>query len=521
MYPGLAEELCRARDDFAALVLKRRAVEVCTATAALLRLAHAVIQGYEDAKAQRLAIDFDGLIARTAALFQRSDAAAWVLYRLDADIDHILVDEAQDTSPAQWALIRALTAEFFAGEGVEDRVRTLFAVGDEKQSIYGFQGADPRQFVNAGRDYSERARQARQPGSRRRSLSPTVAQGPCSKRSIWSLPTKTRAGGLTAEEKPVRHFAHREGEAGLIEIWPLVKAEARDAAPAWEPFSEGAGSPPPAVVLANRIARQIRHWLDRGETLASLGRPVRPGDILILVRKRAPFAAPMVRALKAHGIPVAGADRMKLIEQLAVMDLMALGDSLLLPEDDLTLAALLKSPVFGFDDDDLFAIGHERDGSLWEAFHEKSAADPSYAEAMRNLENWREAATRQKPFDFYIARLESDGLRKRLLARLGPEAADAIDEFLNLALAYETVETPTLQGFLHWLRVSDAEIKRDMEAERDEVRVMTVHGSKGLEANIVILADTCSVRGASSQPLAELPRGRARVPARPICRSGC
>ena len=215
-----------------------------------------------------------------------------------------------------------------------------------------------------------------------------------------------------------------------------------------------------------------------------------------------------------------GADRMQLTEQLAVMDLMALGDCLLLPEDDLTLATLLKSPVFGLNDDDLFAIGHGREGSLWDALiekaPEKAAYDSGGAAIRRTGAAWLQ---REKPFDFYMARLEADGLRKKLLARLGPDAADPIDEFLNLALAYEAAETPTLQGFLHWLRISGAEIKRDMDAGRNEVRVMTVHGAKGLEANIVFLADTCAVQTASRRSIGDLPPppgARPGTPALPV-----
>jgi ATP-dependent helicase/nuclease subunit A len=216
------------------------------------------------------------------------------------------------------------------------------------------------------------------------------------------------------------------------------------------------------------------------------------------VRKRKPLADRMVKALKEHGIAVAGADRMRLTQQLAVMDLMVLGDFLLLPEDDLALATLLKTPFFGFDDDDLFAIGYEREGSLWKALHARVTLKPAYGLALARLEGWRDAARRQSPFAFYAARLEEDGLRAALLARLGPDAADAITEFLSLALAYEQSEPPTLQGFLHWLRICDPEIKRDLEQERDEVRVMTVHGSKGLEAPIVFLADTCAFKAADN-----------------------
>jgi ATP-dependent helicase/nuclease subunit A len=510
-YAGTADALCRARDAFAALEVRRRALSAALASAALLRLAEAIIARYEAAKAERLAMDFDGLIAKTASLFQRSDAAAWVLFRLDADLRHILVDEAQDTSPRQWELVRALTAEFFAGEGAEgEQPHTMFAVGDEKQSIYGFQGADPRQFADAGRDYSGRARSARLPWVE----APLTLSFRTTRVVLEAVDRvfadAARTPGLTADGRRVRHFAHREGEAGLVELWDPETPEERDDAPAWEPFAEAAGAPSPAKRLAERIARQVRHWLDSGEMLTSLARPVRAGDLLILVRKREPLAGAMVRELKAQGIPVAGADRMRLTEQLAVMDLMALGDALLLPEDDLTLAALLKSPVFGLGEDDLFAIAHGRQGSLWDALAEQATLNRDYGETRQTIEAWRIEASRMKPFDFYMARLEKDGVRRALLDRLGPDAADAIDELLNLALSYETSETPTLQGFLHWLRVSRPEIKRDMEGERDEVRVMTVHGSKGLEANIVILADTCSARNGGRGALIELAQRAAR-----------
>jgi len=492
-HPVLAQQLFDARDRFDTLESKRNAAETAAATLALLRLADAVIGRYDAALSVRGALDFDSLIAKTGSLLQRSSAAAWVLYRLDADLAHLLVDEAQDTSPVQWGLIKALTGEFFSGEGAADKPRTLFAVGDEKQSIYGFQGAEPKAFAAHGKHFAAHARAI---DARWEHATFTVSRRSTAAvlESVDLVFAGLAANGLTAEGGTVRHEAFRIGEAGLVEMWPPVKAEKRDAAPAWEPFAEEAGSTEPSAQLADRIARQIRHWLDHGEILASQNRLVTPGDILVLVRKRKPFADRMVSALKQHGIPVAGADRMRLTEQLAVMDLMVLGDFILLPEDDLALATLLKTPFFGFDDDDLFAIGHGRTGSLWQALHAKITEKPAYGEAVARLQGWREAVRRQGPFAFYAARLEEDGLRETLLAQLGPDAADALAEFLNLALAYETSEPPTLQGFLHWLRLSNPEIKRDMEQDRDEVRVMTVHGAKGLEAGIVFLADTCAFK---------------------------
>lgn len=499
-HPSLADALEAARDTFAALHIKLRAAHIATASAALLQLADAVMRRYDEAKARANALDFDTLIAKTAELFARSDASAWVLYRLDADLTHILVDEAQDTSPAQWALIRALTDEFFTGEGADERPRTLFAVGDEKQSIYSFQGAEPRRFAEAGRDFSGRAR----------AVGDAWHQAPLtlsfrSTRAVLGavdlvFADPARTPGLSAEAAAaakVSHDAHRAEDGGLVELWDTEIPDERDSASAWEPFAEEAGAPPPAVQLANRIAQQIRHWLDAGEMLVSKNRPVQAGDILILVKKRNPFAAPMVKALKEQGIPVAGADRLRLTEQLAVMDLMVLGDVLLLPQDDLSLATLLKSPAFAFTDDDLFTIGYDRPGTLWAALlFRADDGDARAAEAVAQLERWRDEAVNAKPFEFYMARLENDGLRNALISRLGPEAADAIGEFLNLALQYEAGAAPTLQGFLHWLRISAPEIKRDMEQARDEVRIMTVHGAKGLEANIVFLADTCTTSAA-------------------------
>jgi ATP-dependent helicase/nuclease subunit A len=495
-YPLLVDELDAARARFAALEARRRALDIAIATTALLRLADAVCVRYEEAKAHATALDFDALITKTAQLFNQSDASAWVLYRLDADLTHILVDEAQDTSPAQWALIQALTAEFFTGASAGEQQRTLFAVGDEKQSIYSFQGAEPRRFAEAGRDFAARA-QASGEIWRQTPLTLSFRSTKAvldAVDAVFANPSKTFGVARGGDGQPIKHSVNRVGEAGLVEIWPVERAVEQEPIPVWEPFAENENSVPPSVALANRIARQIRYWLDTGEVLTSQNRPIRAGDILILVRKRMPFAAPMVKALKEHGIPVAGADRLRLTGQLAVMDLMVLGDVLLLPQDDLALATLLKSPIFDLSDDDLFAIGYGREGSLWAALRIMAEENERMAIVVARLERWRALAAQQRPYEFYVARLEAEGLRETLIARLGVEAADAIAEFLNLALDYEARHAPSLQGFLHWLRISDPEIKRDMEQERDEVRVMTVHGAKGLEAGIVFLPDTCAVR---------------------------
>ena len=261
--------------------------------------------------------------------------------------------------------------------------------------------------------------------------------------------------------------------------------------PAFAPLKE-TSTTAPARLLAEKIADQIKSWLDNNEVLTSQNRPLAAGDILVLVRRRQPFAPEMVRALKARGVPVAGSDRIVLSEQIAVQDLMALGDFLVLPEDDLALASVLKSPLFDLDDDDLIAVAPQRKGSLWSALISASETSERILPAVETLKRWRALADFAPPYEFFATLLDRDNCRGRLLQRLGPDAADPIDEFMQLALTYDDQAPASLQGFLSWLRDGKREIKRDMEQGRNEVRVMTVHGAKGLEAPVVILPDTCN-----------------------------
>jgi ATP-dependent helicase/nuclease subunit A len=494
-HPEAASVLQAAQERFVSLHEERCKAQLMEATLALVRLGNAVMQRYSEVKARQAQLDFDDLIGRAANLLSTSGAVDWVLYKLDGGLDHILVDEAQDTSPVQWQVIAALADEFFSGEGARAAPRTLFAVGDEKQSIYSFQGAAPKMFAAQGAALGDRAARAGLSWRRVpltlsfRSVAPLLAAVD----AVFAQPERTPGVGSS----PVRHFANRAGHAGRVEIWPTERYEAPNPTEAWAPLDETSATP--AVVrLANRIADTVANWLQAGEMLASEDRPVRAGDILVLVRKRLPFAPALVSALKARGVPVAGADRLMLIDQIAVQDLMALGDALNLPADDLSLAAVLKSPLFGLDDADLMALAHGREGSLWDRLHARHGAGGAdrFGQAAATLRRWRVAAEREPPFEFYAGVLDRDGGRARMLARLGTEAADAIDEFVNLALAHDDGAPPSLQGFLCRLRQGQREIKRDMEQGRDEVRVMTVHGAKGLEAPIVFLPDTCSTRSA-------------------------
>ncbi|MBU2089004.1 MAG: double-strand break repair helicase AddA, partial [Alphaproteobacteria bacterium] len=489
--PAILEALSREAERLIRLEARCRAVRVAGATAALLRLGDAMLATYRRVKQTRALLDYDDLILGTRDLLRSGDGiAAWVLYKLDGGIDHVLIDEAQDTNPEQWELIEALTGEFFAGLGARDTVRTLFAVGDVKQSIYSFQRAEPDEFIRMRDAFALRVAAVEQ-----RWDSVALDTSFRSTETVLELVDAVFARdparhGVVPIGETLRHLAHRRGQAGRVELWPLISPREREELEPWQPPVVVRPGDSPRTRLAEVIARRIRDWIGR-EILPSKQRPMRAGDILVLVRRRGGFVEELVRALKALEVPVAGIDRMVLTEQMAVMDLMALGDFLLLPEDDLTLATVLKGPLVGLTEDQLFEIAWRRTGSLWAALQ---AAPQAWAqEATRLLGDLLGRVDYVRPYELYAEVLGHRRGREKLIGRLGYEADDPIDEFLARSLAYEREHVPSLQGFLAWLRAAEGEIKRDLEAGRDEVRVMTAHGAKGLQAPIVILPDTAAV----------------------------
>ncbi|MBS7696971.1 MULTISPECIES: double-strand break repair helicase AddA [unclassified Chelatococcus] len=498
--PVLIQQLRDERDRLCGLSGRLRAVLAVERTAALLTLASAVFKRVEALKNARGALDFDDLIGRTVDLFARHEAA-WVLYKLDAGIDHILVDEAQDTSPAQWRILKALAEEFTAGESAALTQRTLFAVGDPKQSIYGFQGAAPREFDGSGRYFRQRVEAAGQAFEDVR-LTVSFRSAPEVLKAVDAVfADPQHFQGLSFDDLAVGtvHESARPQLAGLVEFWETERPTEVVDSEAWtlpvDELEEGS----PQVRLARRIARAVKHWTGKGDD----GRHFSPGDILILVRKRGGFYESLIRALKDTGLPVAGADRLKVTEHIAVRDLVAAGRAALLPADDLTLAALLKSPLVGLDDDDLMRIAAERpeDGSLDHALAlAAEAGDIRAARTVALLAEWRQRARRGGPFAFYAHLIGPGGGRRRLVARLGAEAGDAIDEFMAAALGHERRQAPSLAAFLIAFGEAEREVKRDLEDGHDEIRVMTVHGAKGLEAPVVILADGCDVPSGRTDP---------------------
>ena len=495
--PGLDVAFDREIERLERVRTRRNAARTAECTAALLRIGTALETQYREAKADRAALDYDDLILSARDLLRRPGVAPWVLYKLDGGIDHILIDEAQDTNPEQWEVVEALTGEFFAGQGRERRERidrTVFAVGDVKQSIYSFQRADPQSFVDLRAKFAARARAAdKQWTSENLTVSfRSTAAVLAAVDAVFARPDAST--GVALDGAAIRHDTDRIGAGGLVELWPPVVPRGRVPVPPWALPVERIEEDSPPARLARLIARTVAGWIARGETLESQARPIRAEDIMILVRRRNVLVDLLVRELKGSGVDVAGVDRMVLADQLAIMDLIALGRFLLLPEDDLTLATVLKGPLFGFSEERLFELAWDRPDTLWAALRRRAGENADFGAAATELSELLARVDFVRPHELFAEVLGPRGGRKRLVARLGVEAHDPLDEFVAATLAFERRHPPALETFLHWLEAGREEVKRDLESHaRDEVRIMTVHGAKGLQAPIVILPDTFQV----------------------------
>jgi len=518
-HPDFANLLTQEQKRLEYLLDKRRAAITRDRTQALLVIAEAVAGNYAREKQLRSALDYDDLIEKTLALLGRT-SAGWVHYKLDRGIDHVLIDEAQDTSPQQWDIVGKLIGEFTAGGGARDVTRTVFAVGDEKQSIFSFQGAIPAEFDRRRRQLASAFREARLPFETvRLNMSFRSGAGILNTvDAVFSEPDKYQSIHPAENGRPL-HEALSDAAPCTVDLWDLEPPPARKPPEGWQAPLDAVSSISPEAKLADRVQREIASLIGRGELTGSAGqrRPLTFGDVLVLVRRRGKAFDAIIKALKHAGIPVAGADRLKLTEHIAIIDMLALGDALLLPQDDLALAVALKSPLFGLNEDQLFALAHDRKGSLRDALRAHSADHETLRAVWTRLSEAETKARNEQPFTFYAWLLGADGGRKRILQRLGTEANDAIDEFLELAMSFERRDTASLQGFLAWLRASDTDIKRDMEITRNEVRVMTVHGAKGLEAPVVFLADTTATPVETQRlHLIHLPAGNQSPDAPPL-----
>ncbi|MFC3174737.1 double-strand break repair helicase AddA [Novosphingobium bradum] len=471
-----------------------------------LELGRTFALAWDEAKAREGLIDFDDQIRQAAELLNRSDLSDWIRYKLDRRFNHILIDEAQDTNAAQWQIIEALTGDFFTGAGQHgaEALRTLFVVGDYKQAIFRFQGTSPENFETARRKVKQQMSGAAANALHLRS-------GPDA-RTLQELGLdrsyRTATPILDYVDRTIAHVGHArfglkhlperhvgQDRPGLVTLWQPVRIGRDEADLAEDQPEEGEQNwlSRPDRQLADRLARQIADWLDSRKAGHPLvkghARRAEAGDIMILVRKRKELAGLIVARLHARGVPVAGVDRLRLGAPLAVQDLVAALRVALQPLDDLTLASLLVSPLIGWSQDDLLAHGWREKGvALWD--HLRQSREPLVVQTVEQLVTLLGKADYAPPAALLHWLLVGPWQgRRKLIARLGREAGDPIDELLNAAHAYAAGDVPSLAGFLHWFDAGDGELKREAESAGGLVRVMTVHGSKGLQAPIVILAD--------------------------------
>ncbi len=514
--PPLRAALLTEQDRLADARERIRAARIAEDTVQALILAQAYVAAYEVEKSEAGRLDFADLILKTSALLNTRADAAWVLYKLDGGIDHILLDEAQDTAPDQWAVIEPITDEFFAGAGLPrlsaGLARSLFVVGDEKQSIYSFQGADPNLLRRKTEAYIEKIAAA---GLQARpvNLTQSYRSAPQVLRfvdAVFADPAAWAGVPPAPDEAAVNHIATRLDHPGCIDLWPLEREIDGDERQAWDDPLDQEGPGSANARLAEHIAEEVEGLIKRGETVFDKDerrwRPAHAGDVLILVKRRKVLFEEILRALKRREIPVAGADRLSLSDHILFDDLTALARFIQFQDDDLTLAALLKSPLCGLDDDSLFALAYGRERSLWGALQARADERTDWRAAHAFLRRAISEALAQRPFDFYARLLgwTDEGalsVRARILTRLGAEAEEVIDEFLAQVLNAERSGVADLERLAAVFAGLDIVVKREMDGARDEVRVMTVHGAKGLEAPIVVMPETTVTRGARGSPL--------------------
>jgi len=442
---------------------------------------------YNTHKSARAVLEFEDLIRKADALLRDSDMAQWVLYRLDGGIDHILVDEAQDTSPLQWDIVKALAEEIYAAAAEGGDPRTVFVVGDEKQSIFSFQGADPHEFADVKTLLHERLDAVEAPMFEG-SLQCSFRSAPPILNLVDQVFSGDARGGVAGE---ISHISVDDSLPGRVELWPFYEKEPAEELLPWDAPVDALPPSDPVLLLSEDVATRVAKIIASKVVLPGKPRSVQAGDFLILVQARGDLFKALLKDLKAAGVPVAGADRLKVAEELAVKDLLALLQFAANPQDDLALACALRSPLCGVSEAALFTLAHGRKSSLWDAVR----PDEMLSDLLNHVDF-------DRPFELLARILIHHKGREKLLARLGPEAEEGVDELLRQALEYERSEAPSLTGFLNWVKADELEVKRQFNNEDNLLRIMTVHGAKGLEAPIVILPQT--VKKANNQGKAVL-----------------
>ena len=454
----------RLADAITELLLVQNGARLASDIAAGLRAGQAFAAAYNHAKRAAGVADFNDLIDWTRALLGTPGMGDWVRYKLDRQVYHVLVDEAQDTNAAQWEIIERLVEEYFSGSSeAEQRTRTLFIVGDFKQAIYGFQGTDPQRFRQAREAFKRKAADLYESDAAREFRDLSIAASFRSAQPVLDVVDAVIEtvghGAMALGERPPPHRAHHAERPGQVELWqPFAVEDADDESDEGEERWVSLRDRYYADALAERIGEMIAE----APVLASTGRALSPGDVLVLVRSRGELAALIVARLFAAGVPVAGVDRLHLHEPLAVQDLLAAIKFAVQPGDDLSLACLLVSPLIGWDQEQLRALAYGRRGSLWRELRSRVDEDASFGSAHQTLSMLLVMADYTTPSRFLETILTGPMQgRRKLYSRLGMASRDAIEEMMNSALEFERTETPSLDRFLAWFSRGTVDVQRD------------------------------------------------------------
>lgn len=481
------------RDLVANFLELRNSYKIAENTSSFVYLASLVHHYYEDLKKTNFFLDYDDLISIALKLLDSEELLQWVMFKLDNKIEHVLLDESQDISLEQWKIITAITNNFFCELGSEGKPRTIFSVGDQKQSIFSFQGADPKLFNGIKNQYYKHI-------TNFDSELHTIILNKSFRSGVAILQAVDSTFNKLLQKNPEafidgvsQHNAHKTELSSRVELWPPVLCERGDTSESydWQINTDRIEAYDPAKILAKILANEIRSWLDNSSS-------IQPRDILILIRKRDKFTEYLVRSLKNNNIPVSGLDRIKLSENIVVKDLIALGSFILLPHDDYNLSVLLKSPIVNLDEERLFRLSQRSGLSLWQSLKNSAQQDNQLLIAY-NFLNESLLKGNVGIYKLYSNLLDVKKIRQAIISRFGIQINEVLDEFLNICLEYEKTEGVSLQHFISWFSFSNIEVKRDVDSQANLVRIMTVHASKGLQAKMVILADTMSPPGSVKQ----------------------
>lgn len=469
----LSDELNRVLD----IVSNKTKEGIISDTMAMFDLTAAFADIYQNIKQSYNVLDFDDLIWYTHRLFSNPETMGWVLSQMDLSLSHILIDEAQDTGTMQWQILQMLAGDFFADGDASGLPRSIFVVGDTKQSIYGFQGAAPDAFATSRQAIASQIKNNAREFTETpltqsfRSVQPILDVVDC----FFDNPNVAKSTGF----KNNQHKCFRKKDKGCVEIHKLFEKD-----------QEVNSTPMTMKRYLCVVADKIQALLKTGRFL--------PSDIMVLLRKRPPMAMPLINELKKRGIPVAGSDRIVLPRFPVIRDLMNLVRFCIDNIDDYSLACVLKSPMFALTDSQVFEMCNIRNTKNAELRTQGNndtkitlfqIIETTRPDIYNVLHEFLTLAKTAGVYEFFSYVLNNYNIREKMVAALGNQILEPLEEFLTLCLAYERTQPGTLKQFLKWFIAGASEVKRDMESGGG-VRVVSVHSSKGLQSRVVFLIDT-------------------------------